>query len=560
MQTHWAIRRCDPNSGNTIGGFLSSAENYGERSEDKVTVFRGIYGIGYMILETKKDLQHYDFSEFQLELMLSLSKNFLEDQFFRGNYNVVDVYYDTEKAMFIIYAIESYMALLETPMRSSNKAMSLKWSFIRTPEQVLKDVLVGGDRLAVAFQEHDQFPSAKFEYKRFSIEYDWTIEDFIRYIANENQFEWRISDRVLYIGPELKPNAELNAKKDYLNQEVDNISFSPFGMKITFDPMPLDLDYHWNGIFRVIWVKHVVGGVNKSNMTKGCFVEIGAGRVPFERYLDTLEGQQEKDIGLSKLTKRQKSFHSVVVGKITNDAGEQDYVDRISIEKAINQFAIKNPNDIIFEEISPQYVLEKLCKTTPYADDGAGIFFPKVTNPPNSIVFNPEGRSESAVLGPFLTGDGTPTYILPAKNSGDFRLQFPNGWCLYVDEEGTTYLQIEGAPTLTVPNQDKTKPHFMIHSDGYVTLNSDSNTYLDINLNGDGKININTNAKDVTVNNGTNQVSLMGHTHEMNNHVHLVSPLALVTIPGTMPTQGPNPTSTVGETDKHSKNFKVVQG
>ena len=107
---------------------------------------------------------------------------------------------------------------------------------------------------------------------------------------------------------------------------------------------------------------------------------------------------------------------------------------------------------------------------------------------------------------------------------------------LDLDKDGNTILQTDGVDPTFEPSGDIAKTH--------------------IKLNTDGTIDINTNDKNVTINQGGIAVSLEGHTHGMSTHTHNVT----VAIPGPPLTSTPaSPSDTVGESDKHSKNLKCEE-
>ena len=44
-------------------------------------------------------------------------------------------------------------------------------------------------------------------------------------------------------------------------------------------------------------------------------------------------------------------------------------------------------------------------------------------------------------------GNSNKDFVIPEKEKGDFRLQLPNLWCLYVKEDGEFVIQKEADPT-----------------------------------------------------------------------------------------------------------------
>jgi len=174
-------------------------------------------------------------------------------------------------------------------------------------------------------------------------------------------------------------------------------------------------------------------------------------------YLKMLEGSIERDIAYSMLNRRKVRIPSIGIGNILTDEGNE-YVDEISIQKNPQTYSITEPRSIIInrgDDLAVQHQLERATRSTPYLDDGAGLLFPspKLENPPpNSLIFNVDGKRESVVVGGYVYGCGREELIIPFKERDDFRLQFPNGWCLYVDEEGNTQLLARDTDPTTKPD------------------------------------------------------------------------------------------------------------
>lgn len=530
----WVIRFYNPIADETHS-YIGSLANIGARYQDDIVAFSGLYGMDYMLWYTKKTLTDYDFKQYALNLRLLLHGN-PRAPYFEENYRVSNVWYNTDIDKYVIFCKQEDSIILDTLLIEYG-VTTVNYNEKRTPKEVLKDVLEDNGIIGVKFHEHDKYKSFKYEYRTLTIKPDWTVKDFITYIANENKYEWAFKNGLLHIGPEIKTIREANAKILNPNEDVVNISNSPFCMKVTADGFPVDLLYNWNEEKRCVWVKHYAGG--KGDTTKACFVNIGEGRFPLDQYVDTLEGDLEREKGRERIAKQNRKFEGITIGNILTDEGELEYIDKVSTEKDVDYFPIKTPRNILINKKNPVFLLEKIGRTTQYLDNGKGLLFPNVADPANSVIFNPEGRIESAVVGPFVMGNGNEEYVIPEKNAGDFRLQLNNGWCLYVDENGNTILQTDSMDAESIPSEDTTKTH--------------------IKLSVDGTVDINTNNKNVTINQGGIAVSTENHTHSLNSHTHMFSPIPMITIPASATTQGPNPSRTDSDPDKISKNFRVEE-
>ena len=544
-QTYWAIRFYLPfDEENTIQ-YIGSFEKAGKRYLDDIIVFSGMYGIpDYMLWYVHKDLLSYNFSAYSFNLKLFLDGD-SESCYFNENYRVVDVGDDLKSDRKLVYAIQEDYAQLET-LLISYEVGTLEYDEKRTVEKLLTDVIENSGIFPVVFCEHKQqeLESIKFEYSKFTLDPSWTVRDFIQYVADENGFEWTVKHGILFIGPELYGYEEMKASRPYIDKQVDNISKNYWNMKISWSASPLDVLYSYElqediklTQMRCIWAKHWAGA--GGDTTKGCFVPIGKS-VNKNSYIESLEGMKEITSAYHYLFKVVK-HHQLSLARVTIDEGETDYADEVTLQKNIDEYAKKTPRNVVMNVKDPIYSLPKVGRTTPYLDHNAGLLFPRAKDlekTPNQLLMAVEDRVEEAVLGPFVMGNGDTTFVIPTKNPDDFRLQFPNGWCLYVDEDGNTIMQTDGMEPGSIPSASTTKTN--------------------IKLSKGGTIDINTNDKNVTINQGGIAVSLTGHKHTLITHTHQVAPGPA--IPGPPITSTPASSTIQGESDKHSKNFKVEQG
>lgn len=542
----WAIRFYTPFVDKTYS-FISSFRGFGERDKDRIVVFSGIYGVqDYMMWYTEKDLTSYDFDEFAINLRLFLHGN-PKAPYFDENYRIQDCWYDTKKDKFVVFAVHEDYLLLDMYLREF-KVGSLSYKEIRSPKDVLKDVLEDHDIIPVNFHEHDnsEYRSFSFEYKKLTVQDDWTVRDFISYIANENDFEWCIKYGQLHIGPELKAYDDLNAKRSELLYSIDNISKGINSMIVTTEAIPLDVLYNWDKEYRCLWARHEVGD---EDLTIGCFAKIGEGRMPIERYVETLQGDMERAKGFNMLTSK-KTFSPVMLGKIKSDGSNSSYIEKTSVTKDIDKYAIKEPKDVVIDVNNPLYLIERLTRTSPYLEDGAGLLFPSVTNPANSLIFNPEGRIETAVQGPFVYGDGSDDFVIPKKNEGDFRFHMGVGWDMFVSSDGETIFTFENDDPENIPSNKSTVQIYVDPGTNLIQIKKDNNNILEIdgttiNILADGTINI--NGSSTKLEGGGNKLSHSDHRHNY-QHVHTTGNMGVpippqnTTIPGTIYTDQHVPT------------------
>lgn len=540
-QGHWAIRMYVPFKELETINFVGSFDHLGRRYLDDLFIFNGMYGIpGFVLWYAHKDLVTYNFSRYSFELEIYLDGN-MDNDYFTERYRVVDVRDDFSEDKKLIIALREDDMRLNTLLIDADIG-TLDFSEIRTVEQLLYDVLEKTGIIPVIFDEHDDptNKSIKFEYSKFTLDPSWTVRDFIVYVANENNFEWAIKDGILFIGPELHTYSELKATRDWIDRSVDNLSKNYFNMKIGFSASPLDILYNYEleqddrvTSMRCVWAKHYVG--SKGDTTKGCFVPVGM-KVDKEQFFYTLEEEMEKSLALRYLFKDVKCF-PIMIGRITSDSGAKEYVDKLSIEKNPFGYTKKTPRNIPVNIRTPIYSLPQVGRTVPYLDNNAGLFFPvakNLQNNPNRIIFNPYNRIEQSILGPFVMGNGNPTFIIPVKDPDALRLQLPNGWCLYVDKDGKTILQPKDTVVLTEPTENESVMQVVLDpTDNSIVIRTGATNYIKIDASG----NIEIKGTTVKFQGGGNKLSHADHKHNyMHQHttgnIGMPVPPQVSTIPG----------------------------
>jgi len=556
----WSIRLFEANE-YADEATIDMMDNFSKsksRQLDTVRTYSGMYGIdNYLIWNIHKNLPSYDFSTVALDLNLFMYKS-TDLVYFQDFYRVHDVKYNKSKSMYTLYAVSVPSEKLHTKLVEYG-ITSLSYKENRTGKQVLMETIEAHKIFYLRF--HDDTLSTNdmvdYQYRYFDIDPEWTVLDLIEYICDDNKYEWCVSTFVdketniprffLHVGHELKADKYMNATKKF-NIEDDNISESRYTKKITTNGSPMEPLANWEEEYRCLWSKHEAG--RGGGVSKGCFAPIGMGHFDKLEYLRTLEGQIERDNGYSLLNRRKLRIPSVGIGNIIEDEGLK-YIDNVSIQKNPTTWSVREPHNILInrgEDIPVQHKLERITRSTQYLDYNAGLLFPvsKLNDgeaPPNSLLFHVDGKRESAVLGPFVYGDGrvdssgVESLVIPFKESkNDFRLQFPNGWCMYVDENGNTIIQTNATDVGTKPEGDTEK------------------TFVKLNV--DGTIDWNTNNKNVTINQGGKQVALDDHKHGIDPHTHQVP--TGPAIPGPpVPTAGGSTSFTNADPDSLSKNFRV---
>lgn len=561
VKANWLIRLYSPRDYTKTISFVGSFRKYGNRQLDNVLVYSGLYGIDFMVWSIHKNIESYDFGATNLELRLFLFGDSKKPSWHK-KYKVFDIKHIPSKGKYLLFAMSEDMAVLKEKIAGFG-VKSLKFEQNRKPYDVLREVLQGNGIFKVRYQDHIDKKLVEFEYRQLNIDYDWSVGDFINYICDENNYEWYLKNKILYVGKELKAIKEMVSA--YKTEDSDYISETPFFKKYEGEPRPMDVMSHWNQTWRCIWAKHLVG--SSGGLTKGCFTKRGSGFVSKKTYFSTLEGKIEKQFGTKLLT--EANTYSVNLGNIMSDSGKEKYIDEVSIQKNNKNLKVKTPEDIIFDRgdgIPLINTKEKVSRSTPYLDYNAGLLFPVSTleeNGPNLLIFQPFGRLESQVQGPFVMGNGSDGFKLIKKNPGDFRLQLPNKWCLYISEEGEFILQKEANPEslpdssgtyikwdkdgkIEIESEEDTKitvnGNTIIKSVGDTKITAGGNTVIDsgsgsVDIKTTGSVNVGPSASSVKIAGGGKKISHVDHKHNY-QHIHETGNMGMpvtpqkVSIPG----------------------------
>jgi len=446
----WGIRFYDlGEEKDTVGstvGFITNLPNHG-RQHDNIIAFRGMYGLdNYLIWEIHRDLPQYDFKTVGVELRLFLENN-PSLVYFKESYRVMDVWYDPNQSRFVLFGLSEDSLLLKTRLMD-NKITPISYKDTRTGIELLREMLKDVMNVVVHKDYEWTKDMVHFGYRYLNYDPHWTLFELIDYIATESQYEWYVEDSSLHIGHALHALDNRDCTKPLGNLH-DHLSFSHFFFKININASPINVLGHFKKAYRCVWVKHWAGSTG--GITKGAFIPIGWGHLNKELYVNCLEGDYERNQASTLLLKPAK-YPAVTIGNILEDEGGET-VKSVSVQKNPNAYTMKTPNDVVIDRVGEHEVLLQkynICRTTPYLDNGAGILFPSPyisdEPPPNSILFNINNRGEATVVGPYVYGSGRDTLVIPVKEKGDFRLQLPNGACIYIKENNEIIIQQEADP------------------------------------------------------------------------------------------------------------------
>ena len=570
----WACRVFVPNDYTPQGtvGIFSNFKQWGNRQNDNLTIFCGMYGLdNYLLWEMDRDIPSFDFSSLAIEVKLFLHKNnrmlYFNDVFRVPNPPT----FNSKTKQYEIYAISEDSLRLQTKLikwgvssveiTGTEQMTDVTGELLPQPIIILKKLLEKYNIFMVFFHKDfsDNINALHKKYPSFTVEKDWTVFDLINYIAMDNGYEWFVKNRELHIGHEVMADRVKNCGKPY-DPQTDNLTHGRFFMRNETIPSPASLMCHYQEQKRCVWFIQKAGA--RGGKTIYCFAPISSGTIKKDIYENSLEGEIEKN-NAADILHRNKLFSTAILGTIVKDDGLEAEIDEIAVERDVTDLATSLPHLQKFNSgrtIELTQVKKRVSRWSPYLDHRAGILFPSqrlADFPPNSLLINVKGRDEEHLQAGMVFG---PDIVIPVKGDKlDFRLQFPNGWCLYVDKDGVTYLQPDGTPPSSVPTGDDSKVHILLHPDGHIVINKDENTYItieengEINIKAEGDINVDcVNAKvsastkaevdapTVDIGASANAVNIAGgakalahaqHTHtETMAHTHTV-----LALPGLIP-------------------------
>jgi len=452
----WAIRLYDVEDRTKLIDYVSSFKNFGDRQLDEVIVFTGMYGIdNYMLWYMHDNIANYDFGTTKMELKLCIGNPNLS--YYHNHYRVVDIKYDTRLNKQVLYALSDDSLKLRTNLKNYINLNSLNYNQDRKAHEVLIDVLEKNNIFNVQFRPHWNKELKNTEYRYLTINPEWTVYDFIDYICEDSGFEWFVKGGVLWVSPELTAR-KLMSCASQITPGKDHSSYSIFFKKIAGEARPMDVRAHWDRVYRCIWAKHSTGV--SGGITKGCFIPIGSGKLSKRLFFDSLEGKLERSNCL-KIFNRSKPTYNLRMGLVLSDLGNEEYVDKISVQKNIDLRDLKYPSGVKMDNgdgganTVVMHQKENVNRLYQFLDQNAGLLLPATEGnpPPNSIIGNVEGREEASIELGKVYGNGREGLMLPTKvQRQDLRLQLANGWCLYIDGiTSETFFQSSGSVAQTKP-------------------------------------------------------------------------------------------------------------
>ena len=281
----WAIRfydlTKDRNLNESTRSFISNFSSTGDRQNDKIRVFRGMYGIdNYLIWEVQRDLPNYDFKTVGAELKLFLDVN-SKLPYFKDYYRIIDIKYDPNQSRFVVFCLSEDSLLLKTRLMDTKITPPI-YLEKRTGIELLKEMFEN----VLDVVEHKDYENTKdlihFSYRYLNFNPHWTVYELISYIATESQYEWYLENRTLHIGHALHALDNRNCTKP-IDKSFDHLSYSHFFFKVNLNPSPINVLGHFNKAYRCVWVKHWAG--TTGGITKGAFVPIGWGHLTLQLYV-----------------------------------------------------------------------------------------------------------------------------------------------------------------------------------------------------------------------------------------------------------------------------------
>lgn len=551
---YWGIKPSD--SKENIG--------YKEFPDDQIVFYDGLYGTpSYLIWHAASWPERpKDFHIGKLFTFITFLAG-KEREAHAMEFVIKNIVFDMKTQMFRIYAesaLHNYLDSIE--VLESVNVSETPISGVSLIKKILKDY---SERRYKEIQVNAPINlKDRIKYTDFVYDEDMSLLDIITKICAENGWEFRLgvakkplsNKRIdtIFIDETLSYNSvyatpthpDAEHMKHIENGYIHNITTEAFGAT----PMMLYTD-----IGRVLWTKIYLG---ESSLMTLCIQEKNKkGKYPHvteDDFVDTLVGES-RNIGLHRIAKNYKQF-PVIIGKIYGKF-TSDHKNKYTVPKFggdIKNFS-KDLDKRKFKKVySTDYPINEVRdnkQTTPYAGNNVGMLFPQDES--YRMLFSPDGEKDVSLIGPAYFGaeDNIPF----RTDEKDFRLQFANGWVMYVDKDGNTIIQTAGANVNAEPAGDNDETYLKLNTDGTI----------DIHTKNKGQ-NVRINEGDTPVATVNHRHGIETHTHDMSSHTHQVAPGALIpgpptnTLPASPSTTQPDSTSyTNRDADKESDKLRVVE-
>lgn len=479
---------------------------------DQINIHVGMFGVpGFMFWHCKPDKPIM--IEIGSHLTLTLFNDGGDIQLCQ-DYLIHSAFYNPKIFQYEIYGIEQTWYNLSADTNHPLHEFTSNKDEPRTPYKVIQKI-VARQNIAVSFLGEvdlkEGYVSLPFDSSHSSL-------DIITKICYDNNWEFCIMTGEVFIGQPFW--MEIQAKGgEHDKESVKSIRSGLFTTTLV-KAHGADPGFLWDEE-RIVWVEYWVGG-QIGGQCNVCTYASLLNPLTEELYCETLTGWA-RTLALERKRNNFKT-DSLLLGKMYGSF-INERMDKYEAPMFIGAVdnPTKDPFSKTFRADAEAKKLQPLqtkftMMTTPYAGDGVGLVFPQDDS--YRVLFTPDGDREMALIGPAYFHRDHP----PPKRSNvkDFRLQLPNGWCLYVKEDGDTYLQMADTEATSAPSEDTSKVFLHFNINGSVKINQGSGNWIEIDSSG----NITLDGSTIKLQGGGNKLSHGDHTHGY-QHLHTTGNMAM---------------------------------
>lgn len=466
--------------------FFHNGKVIGQRDflKDQINVYVGLYGVPtHCVWWMAPDKTKTIYQGLAFRLFLYGGKGHIQ---YIEDFVVERAIYDSVNDMYKIYAVSVvFHDIMTSGSLKAGKLTNNKDQPI-SGLKVLKNVLGYLGLNVVATNATD-----RIGYFSFSFDPSFTYLDFITKICYDNKWEWYINGTTLFVSDYFYVKDQYIKMADVEEPVKKEINYGMFKhILVDGETCQPGSVYGEKNQYRVLWVIFSVGGEISGLMSVMLQKTINK-HLTENRYLNTLFEVSNRLVAERRL--KQIKQEDIILGRkygeVTDD-NRDDYEapeftgDYKSAPKSVKkrQFVERYTKD------SPPLIYNKdVIQTSPYAGDGVGMLFPQ--DEAHHLLFSPYGDREDPLIGPAYWGFNED--VPKRDDKKDFRLQLPDGTCIYNHHDSALHIIAEKRVIVSYGGIDSTestaptnKADIIIDSDGIMIENDAGSMYIDLGNNG----------------------------------------------------------------------------
>lgn len=487
---------------------------------DSMIVYEGLYGAP-RCFTWYADVDKSSMLSISPMMRLAFDSN--GNTVFWDDFTIKRTYYDASIQKFVVYGESEIFVRLNGSTELTHNVFSSNPSNPKNATDVLEEVL--SSLLVPVELITESGLSGDIGYTQFSFEESTSVLDIISKICRDNRWEWFLDHDRLIVGEMIdftNGNFPFGDEAEVIRSKLDETTMKvvqkdPF-KTISMPAKSIQPGAGYENNKRVLWIKYYMGEVYGDVMTfLTLYKKLGRiGPAQYGRKLpDKTLRQNHRDWYGSMMSGQPPIMMGKCISEPGSDSTFREEYRMPEFGADIKQMAKKH-EDMMFEEkyrkrSKQNYILQPKM-TTPYAGDGQGLLFPQSKT--NKVLFTPRVGRELSLVGPSYFGD---EMEVPKRDDAlDFRLQLPDGTCLYNADGSHLIINAQKELLLTVGDMgpsSTTEP-----SSFDIQISSNSIAISDEN--GTNKIEISSNGIDIKGSNiniqGTTKIQ---GTSEMNGNL-----------------------------------------